>query len=101
MTARSKRMQAQFSTYMAYQACIPIIISVGPTLWLVTSQFIGYDADVLSNISVGLYSWLPFFNSTVTIVVIVPYRKPLLRLFCKHRVKPTSYTDNNTDLTGK
>ncbi|CAD5233683.1 unnamed protein product [Bursaphelenchus xylophilus] len=88
--------QQEFYRNCKFQGLIPLTTAVAPTLCLVISQFAGLSIGGLAALCVSLYSWIPFLNATITIVVIVPYRRALIRIFRKKDVDPKTGTATST-----
>ncbi|CAD5233682.1 unnamed protein product [Bursaphelenchus xylophilus] len=88
--------QQEFYRNCKFQGLIPLTTAVAPTLCLVISQFCGLSIEGLAALCVSMYSWIPFLNATITIVVIVPYRRALIRIFRRKDVDPKIETGTGT-----
>ncbi|CAD5233684.1 unnamed protein product [Bursaphelenchus xylophilus] len=75
---------------------IPLLTAVGPTLGLVLGQFFNLNLGSLAALCVLCYSWIPFLNGLLTIVVIAPYRNAVCRWIKKPKSRTHSLTTSSS-----
>uniref|UniRef100_A0A1I7RJQ7 G_PROTEIN_RECEP_F1_2 domain-containing protein n=1 Tax=Bursaphelenchus xylophilus TaxID=6326 RepID=A0A1I7RJQ7_BURXY len=96
VSTKTKRIQSQLSMYLFCQGLIPLLTAVGPTLGLVLGQFFNLNLGSLAALCVLCYSWIPFLNGLLTIVVIAPYRNAVCRWIKKPKSRTHSLTTSSS-----
>ncbi|CAD5233675.1 unnamed protein product [Bursaphelenchus xylophilus] len=99
----TKRLQRQLNSYLFVQFIIPLVVCVGPMMYFVIPAFFYVDTGrpcLLIGVSL---SWIPMLNALITMIVIVPYRRFLMRMIfsvlpdmCKGATSIRDYKSRST-----
>lgn len=77
---KTRQLQTQFNRILLIQSTIPFLLTTIPMSTVVLTAFMNINTGQIGTLIMMAISWIPFFNSLTSILLIAPYRQWLFKI---------------------